>query len=149
MSRKLFVASDHAAYEAKCEVISFLEREGYEIVDLGTDSTESTDYPCYAKELALQVQQEGGRGVLLCGSGIGVSIVANRFAKVRAALCRSIDDAYVSRLHNDANVLCLGGRVTPAPLMKEIIQKFLETEFEGGRHQRRIDQFNDLGKEGK
>jgi ribose 5-phosphate isomerase B len=141
---KLFIASDHAAFEQKEALREFLSEE-HEIVDLGTYSPDSTHYPDWARKLVEEVRRENTLGILLCGSGIGVSMVANRYKGIRAALCRDEDDAQMSRLHNNANVLCLSGRKTPIEALKKISQVFLTTEFEGGRHQIRIDQFNDLG----
>ncbi len=143
---KIFIASDHAAFQEKQELLSYLSSK-YEVVDLGTNSTESTHYPLWAKKLVEKVKEESVPGILLCGSGIGVSIVANRFKGIRAALCRDEDDAKMSRLHNNANVICLSGRKTPVEQLKKMCDVFLTTEFEGGRHQTRIDQFNSLGEE--
>lgn len=141
---KIFIASDHAAFNEKQELYSHL-KANYDIVDLGTNSADSTHYPEWAKKLVLKVREEKAIGILLCGSGIGVSMTANRFKDIRAALCRDTEDAKMSRLHNNANVLCLSGRRTSIDEIKKIAQTFLTTNFEGGRHQIRIDQFNDLG----
>lgn len=141
---KIFIASDHAAYAEKQELFTYLKLN-HEVVDLGTNSPDSTNYPDWAKKLVTHVKKENAVGVLLCGSGIGVSMTANRFAGIRAALCRDEDDAKMARAHNNANVLCLSGRKTPIQLIKKITDVFLVTEFEGGRHQSRIDLFNDLG----
>lgn len=143
---KIFIASDHAAFNEKQSLIAYLSTK-YEVIDLGTNSTESTHYPLWAKKLVESVKEEKVPGILLCGSGIGVSIVANRFKGIRAALCRDEDDAKMSRLHNNANVICLSGRKTPIEELKKMCDVFLTTEFEGGRHQARIDQFNSLGEE--
>lgn len=136
--KKLFIASDHAAYEQKQELIEFL-KDRFEIVDLGTNSTESVNYPEYGQKLARAVLEAKGRGIALCGSGIGISISVNRFKGIRGALCRDEDDAKMSRLHNNSNILCLGGRKTPIKQLKSMVNIWLETEFEGGRHQTRID----------
>lgn len=141
---KIFIASDHAAYNEKQALLEHL-KETHEVIDLGTHSCDSTHYPEWAKSLVENVRKENTMGVLLCGSGIGVSMVANRYKGIRAALCRDVDDARMSRLHNDANVICLSGRKTPVPLLKEMADVFLSSPFEGGRHQMRIDQFNSLG----
>lgn len=141
---KVFIASDHAAFNEKNVLVEYLKKS-YDVVDLGTNSPDSTHYPDWAKRLVKSVTAENATGILLCGSGIGVSIVANRFKGIRAALCRDEDDAKMSRVHNNANVLCLGGRKTPEAQMKKIADIFLSTEFEGGRHQTRIDLFNNLG----
>lgn len=141
---KIFLASDHAAFNEKQELVSYLKGK-YEVVDLGTHTAESTHYPDWAIKLVEQVRAEKAVGILLCGSGIGVCMTANRFADIRAALCRDEDDAKMSRLHNNANVLCLSGRKTPIELIKKITDTFLTTSFEGGRHQTRVDLFNNLG----
>ncbi len=143
---KIFIASDHAAFQEKQALIDSLKGT-HEIVDLGTHSADSTNYPEWAKKLVDKVRTEKKFGILLCGSGIGVCMTANRFKGIRAALCRDEEDAKMTRLHNDANVLCLAGRRTPIDQMKKMVQIFLSTEFEGGRHQARIDQFNNLGEE--
>lgn len=142
--RKIFVASDHAAFNEKNKLVEHL-RKSYEIVDLGTHSPESTNYPEWVKVLVENVRKEHVTGILLCGSGIGVCMAANRFKDIRAALCRDEDDAKMSRLHNDANVLCLSGRKTPQDQIYKIADVFLTTSFEGGRHKVRVDQFNNLG----
>lgn len=134
----IYIASDHAAFESKQQIIKELEND-YNIIDLGTDSNESTDYPKYGKLIAEKVVTENGRGIALCGSGIGISIQVNRYKGVRGALCRDMEDARMSRLHNDSNILCLGARSTDLAHQLEIIKIWLSTEFEGGRHQRRID----------
>jgi ribose 5-phosphate isomerase B len=141
---KIFLASDHAAFPEKQQLVSYLKKN-HEVIDLGPHNSESTNYPEWAKILVEKVKSENGVGILLCGSGIGVSMVANRFSGIRAALCRDEEDAKMGRLHNNANVLCLSGRRTPLDLLKKISDTFLETPFEGGRHQLRIDQFNNLG----
>lgn len=141
---KIFIASDHAAFNEKQALIDHLKLQ-HEVVDLGTHSAESTHYPEWAKKLVDKVRTEKKFGILLCGSGIGVCMTANRYKGIRAALCRDEEDAKMTRLHNDANVLCLAGRRTPVSELKKIADVFLTTEFEGGRHQTRIDQFNNLG----
>lgn len=141
---KIFIASDHAAFNEKQELISYL-RGQYEVVDLGTNSADSTNYPEWAIKLVEKVKSQESVGILLCGSGIGVSMAANRFSGIRAALCRDTEDAKMSRLHNDANVLCLSGRRTAVEEIKKISDVFLTTSFEGGRHQARVDLFNNLG----
>ena len=142
---KIILASDHAAFNEKQALLSYLQEQNHEIRDVGTHSADSTHYPEWAKKLVEEVRAQKVPGILLCGSGIGVSMVANRFAGIRAALCRDEDDAKMSRLHNNANVLCLSGRKTPIEQLKKITATFLSTEFEGGRHQTRIDQFDKLG----
>jgi ribose 5-phosphate isomerase B len=141
---KIFIASDHAAFNEKNVLVEYLKKK-YEVIDLGTHSLESTNYPEWVKVLIENVRREKTPGILLCGSGIGVSMAANRYRGIRAALCRDEDDAKMSRLHNNANVLCMSGRKTPQDLINKMSDVFLETSFEGGRHQTRIDLFNDLG----
>lgn len=142
---KIFIASDHAAFNEKQVLVTHLKSQGLEVMDLGTHSAESTNYPEWATKLVKSVVQEKKFGILLCGSGIGVCMTANRYQGIRAALCRDEEDARMSRLHNDANVLCLSGRRTPMDEIKKISDVFLNSPFEGGRHQTRIDQFNNLG----
>jgi ribose 5-phosphate isomerase B len=141
---KIYIASDHAAYLEKNKLVEFLSRR-FDVIDLGTHSAESTHYPDWVKKLVERVKAEHVPGILLCGSGIGVSMAANRYRDIRAALCRDEDDARMGRLHNNANVLCLSGRKTPQDLINRIADVFLSTPFEGGRHQTRVDLFNNLG----
>jgi len=136
----LALGSDHAGFELKQILKGILSDLGVSWQDMGTDSTESCDYPDYARKVAESVSKGVvTRGILCCGSGIGVSIVANKVRKVRAALCHDVESARLSRQHNDANVLCLGARNTDHQLVPEIVKAFLNTTFEGGRHQRRVD----------
>jgi ribose 5-phosphate isomerase B len=140
---RIAVGSDHAGYPLKERVRPLLECAGHEVVDVGTDSDESTDYPRYAAEAARMVA--GGaadRAVLVCGSGVGVSIVANKVDGVRAVNAHDPEEAEMSRRHNDANVLALAGRGVEAGDAGEIIERFLATEFEGGRHERRVGQIS-------
>ena len=139
---KLFIATDHGAFEQKEELKRYLSNR-FEVVDLGTHSVDSVHYPEYGKKVAEVVLESGGRGIALCGSGIGISIQVNRYKGIRGALCRSEEDAKMSRLHNNANVLCLGGRFTPMDELKKIVDIWLNTEFEGGRHQGRIDMMDE------
>ncbi len=138
----IHLACDHAGLELKETLKNALEARGFRICDHGTHSRESCDYPQYAHALCAAVEAENGRGILICGTGIGMSIAANRHAGIRAALCTTELHARFTRLHNNANVLCLGARVTGVELALAIMNVFLETDFEGGRHQRRIDQLN-------
>ena len=141
------IGSDHAAYPLKEEVKAFLLENNIEVVDVGTDSEDSVDYTDFGIKVASMVSEKKfERGILLCGTGLGMSMVANRFRNVRAALCTGLFSAAMSRKHNDANILVLGGRVTGVSLAREIVKIWLETDFEGGRHQERIDKFNALGK---
>jgi ribose 5-phosphate isomerase B len=132
---------DHAGYPLKRVIVAALEEAGHEVVDCGTDSEESTDYPVHAAEAAGLVSDgRADLAVLACGSGTGVSIVANKLAGVRAVNARDPHDAEMARRHNDANVLALAGRRLGEEEVRAIIQTFLSAEFEGGRHQRRVDQ---------
>lgn len=137
----IFVASDHAGVDLKDKIEKYLTKNGLEFVDLGTNTSVSVDYPFYAKLLAESVlKDEKNVGILICGTGIGMSIAVNRFPNIRGALCRTSKNAYFSRLHNNANVIVLGGRDKLTCFnYKKIIKTFLNTQFEGGRHQRRID----------
>ena len=137
---KIAIGSDHGGFNLKGTIIKHLEAQGHEVQDFGTYSTESCDYPVYAKAVANSVAKgENENGILVCGSGIGVSIVANKVKGVRAALCHESHSAMLSRLHNDANVLCLGERITGESLALNIVNVWLKSEYEGGRHQKRID----------
>lgn len=138
---KIAIGSDHAGYELKERVRPLLERAGHEVVDVGTDSEESTDYPRHAAEAARMVADgRAERAVVVCGSGVGVSIVANKVAGVRAVNAHDADEAEMSRRHNDANVLALAGRHLSPGEAEPIVERFLATQFEGGRHERRVGQ---------
>lgn len=138
---KVAVGSDHAGFELKELVEAMLAEQGHEVTDVGTDSDESTDYPLHAEAAArLVAEGEAERAVLVCGSGVGVSIVANKVDGVRAVNAHDPDEAEMSRRHNDANVLTLAGRRLSGDEARAIVERFLGTEFEGGRHQRRVDQ---------
>lgn len=133
------VAADHAGVSLKSELASELNSLGFDVLDLGTNGPESVDYPDYANALAEAMQAgKAKRGVLMCGSGIGVSIAANRHPGIRAALCHDAVTARLARLHNDANVLVLGARTTGLEVAKDCLRIFLNTPFEGGRHARRV-----------
>ncbi len=145
---RVAIASDHGGYRLKEFVRRLLEEMEVEVLDFGTDSEESVDYPFYAAKVARAVASgEVDRGILCCGTGIGMSIVANRFPGVRAALCHDEYTARMSRLHNDANVLALGGRVLGEGVAAEIVRVWLETPFEGGRHERRLGKLEEIEKE--
>ena len=140
MTIKLAIASDHAGFALKEYLKKNFVAVPVEWVDLGPDSTASVDYPDFGKKLADAVSNgEAKLGVAICGSGIGISIACNRNPKIRAALCTNSTMARVTRLHNDANVLCLGERITGTEVALDILKAFLETTFEGGRHQGRVD----------
>jgi len=143
---KIALGSDHAGFELKEDLRSYLAQMKIDALDLGTYSEDSVDYPDVAVKVAEMVAQgEVERGLLICGTGIGMSIVANRFARVRAALCHDLYTARISREHNDANILALGGRLIGKGLAREILRVWLETEFQGGRHERRLNKIAALG----
>lgn len=142
---KIVIGSDHAAFEMKEFVREFLRSKNIEVSDVGTYTADRCDYPDYAKAVVKEVLEKNISGILLCGSGIGVSIVANRYKGIRAALCRSIYDAEMARKHNDANVLCLGARTNTETEIKSIIETWLTSAFEGGRHNDRLNKYKDLG----
>jgi ribose 5-phosphate isomerase B len=141
---KVIIGSDHAGYDLKEEVVRYLSAKGeYGVKDIGVFSREPVDYPLIAHELAKCISEgKFRRGILICGSGIGMSIVANRYRNVRAALCHNLYTVGMSRTHNDANVLVIGARVLGVGLALEMVDLFLDTEFEGGRHLRRIKQID-------
>ena len=137
---KIAIGSDHGGFNLKRKVAEFLTNEGYEVNDVGTHSTESCDYPIIARDVAKKVASgEAVKGIILCGSGVGVSIVANKVKGIRAALCHESYTARVSREHNDSNILCMGERVTGDALALDIVKTWLDTPFEGGRHKKRVD----------
>lgn len=140
MTLKVAIASDHAGLALKDYLIKNFSAVPVEWVDLGTNSAESVDYPDFGTKLAETVASGTvDKGVAICGSGIGISIACNRNPAVRAALCTDSTMARLTRLHNDANVVCMGERLTGTEVALDILKTFLETEFEGGRHQRRVD----------
>ena len=136
---KIAIASDHGGYQLKEEVKKYLEDRGIEILDLGTNSEESVDYPEYGHACGEAVASgKADRGIVCCGTGIGISIAANKVKGVRCALCTDVNMAVMTRKHNDANMLAMGGRTTDTKTALEITAAWLDTEFEGGRHQRRV-----------
>ena len=140
---ELIIGCDHAAFPLKEIIRKHLEAEGLAVEDAGTHGLESVNYPDYAKRVSEAVSLgQFARGILLCGTGLGMSMVANRFDHVRAALCGDIFTARMSRLHNDSNILVLGGRVIGETLALEIVKTWMETEFEGGRHLARLEKFD-------
>jgi ribose-5-phosphate isomerase (EC 5.3.1.6) len=142
---KIAIGSDHAGFRLKEKIKEFLLSKGYEVLDFGTNSTELTHYPIFAKEVARAVQRkEADFGILICGSGIGMSITANKFKGIRAALCLNEYMARMSRRHNNANVLCLGDRVLGEDLALSIVSAWLSEEFEGGRHQKRLELIQEI-----
>ena len=142
---KIIIGSDHAGFLLKESLKPFLEALGLFVLDVGTDSDQAVDYPDFGKKVAGAVSAGlYPRGIAICGSGIGMSIVANRFPGVRAALCLDAETARLARLHNDANILVLAGRKTDPQTARDIVKTWLETAFEGGRHQRRLDKITEL-----
>ncbi len=143
MSKNIGVASDHAGLELKKLLVAELEKRGLEVTDFGTHTAASCDYPDFAHALASAVEaQTVSRGLLVCGTGVGMSIAANRHPGVRAVVCSEPLSAKMSRKHNDANVLCLGARVIGPDTAVEILDAFLTAEFEGGRHAGRVSKIN-------
>jgi ribose 5-phosphate isomerase B len=137
---KIAVASDHAGFEAKEQIVSYLKDKGYSITDFGTNSAESMDYPDTAHPLAEAVEKkEYDFGITLCGSGNGINITANKHQGIRAALCWNVEISKLARQHNNANICSLPARFISIDLAKQIVDAFLSTDFEGGRHQIRID----------
>ena len=139
MAQNIHIGCDHAALDLKNIIIRQLEERGLTVTDHGTYTPESCDYPDIAHDVAQAVEKENGTGILLCGTGIGMSMAANHHKGIRAALCTTELHAKFARRHNDANILCLGARMTGVDLAKAIVEAFLTTNFEGGRHKRRID----------
>lgn len=134
------IGSDHAGFELKEKIIKLLQSLNHSVIDHGPSSEESVDYPDYGHEVGFSVVGEFvDRGIVICGTGIGISISANKIKGVRAALCTSTEHARMSRLHNNANILALGARMTERKLALEIVKVWLNTEFEGGRHAQRVD----------
>jgi len=143
----LAIGSDHGGYELKNHVIKHLEELGIEYKDCGCYSEDSVDYPDIAQQVCAEIKSGNCKnGILICGTGIGISIAANKIDGIRAALCSDVYSATMTRRHNDANVLCMGGRVLGRELAFSIVDAFLIAEFEGGRHQNRIDKIHALEK---
>ena len=139
MAKKFYIATDHAGYAIKDFVKGVVTGLGCEIIDLGPDSDDRVDYPDFAKKCAHRViEDEGSFGILICGTGIGISIAANKVPGVRAALCHDTYTAKLTRMHNDANILCFGERVVGKGVIEDMIEAFINTEFEGGRHAGRV-----------
>lgn len=145
--KKIVIGSDHAAFEMKEALKGFLLSKNFDIVDVGTYSADRADYPDYAKKLCHEVLHQKIEGILLCGSGIGVSMAANRFKGIRAALCRSPEDAEMARKHNNANVICLGARFNTQKEIEAILESWFSHTFEGGRHSERLAKFENMGDE--
>lgn len=142
---KLALASDHGGFKLKEAVKAHLEKREIEVLDLGTNSEESVDYPKFGQACGEAVAVgDADAGIVCCGTGIGISIAANKVKGVRCGLCTSVEMAQLTKKHNNANVLALGGRTTPEELAIKIVDAWLDTEFEGGRHQRRVDMLDNM-----
>ena len=140
--QSIHIASDHTGVDLKTTLAEHLGKKGFTVINHGTDSSDSCDYPVLAHKLCAAVEASGEPGILICGTGLGVSIAANRHSDIRAALCTTELHARMARQHNNANVLCLGARITGVELAKAIVDAVMENTFEGGRHQRRLDMLN-------
>ena len=137
---KIAIGNDHAATELKLIIKEYVESLGHEVVNFGTDDNESCDYPLYGKKVGDAVARgEVDCGILICGTGVGISIAANKIKGVRAAVCSDVATAHLVKEHNNANIIAFGARIVGVELAKDIVKTYLEAEFEGGRHQRRID----------
>ena len=144
MTVKIIAGGDHAGYPLKSHLIEKLKKEGYKIEDLGTDTEESVDYPDYAKQVAKAVADDKDTiGLLVCGTANGVAMTANKHPRIRAAICWNTEIARLARQHNNANIICLPGRFLEEKEGEEIMNAFLETEFEGGRHEKRVEKIEE------
>ncbi len=144
---KIAIGNDHSAVEMKQQVQKYLEEKGYEVINFGTDSEESCDYPLYGEKVGRAVVNgEADLGVVICGTGVGISLAANKVKGVRAVVCSEPYSAELSKQHNNTNVLAFGARVVGIELAKMILDSWLEAEFEGGRHERRVNMIMDIEK---
>lgn len=144
----IYIGSDHAGFELKQSVIEYLKKNNIDFTDVGCYNMQSMDFPDIAQEVCKAIiDSKAEKGILICGTGIGISIAANKFKGIRAALCSDTFSAKCTRLHNDANVLCMGGRVIGPGLALEITEVFLKTEFEGGRHLKRLEKISKIENE--
>lgn len=144
---KLVVGSDHVGLPLKRHLIEYLKQQGHEIIDVGADSEERTDYPIYGcKAAQLVISGEADYGVLVCGTGVGISFAANKVNGIRAVVCSEPYSAYMARLHNNANMVSMGARVIGEAVAEQIVDAFLKTDYEAGRHQRRIDMLSEIEK---
>ena len=141
---KIYLGSDHGGFELKEIIKTFLEDNNYTVEDLGCYSEESVDYPQFGRAVAKAVVENNARGIVICGTGIGISMSANKVKGARAGLCHNIEYAKLTRQHNDANILAMGGRFIDPDLAKKVTEAFLNTDFEGGRHQRRVDDIDNV-----
>lgn len=142
---KIAIGNDHTAVKLKLHIKDFLENKGYDVTDFGTSSEERTDYPLYGYKVARAVaNKEFDFGILICGTGIGISLAANKVKGIRAAVCSEPYSAKLTRAHNNANIIAFGARVIGESMAEMIVEEFLTTEYEGGRHQKRIDMISDI-----
>ncbi len=142
---KIAIASDHGGYGLKQKVLDHVSARGFEVIDLGTNSEESVDYPVYGQLCGETVASgKADLGIVICGTGIGISIAANKVHGIRCGLCTSVEMAHLTKQHNNANILALGGRTTLENLAIDIVDEWLDTEFEGGRHKRRVDMLDNM-----
>lgn len=147
MKKTVVIGCDHGGYELKLPILAYLAEEGYRVVDVGCNSTDSVNYPDYADKLCNVITSgKADIGILICGTGIGMSMAANKHPGIRAACCENTYSARMTRAHNDANVLCLGARVIGAGLAVDMVELFLNTDFLGGRHSTRVEMLNELDK---
>lgn len=145
---KIGIGNDHAAVEMKFEIVKYLEESGHEVINYGTDTPESCDYPEYGAKVAWAVVSgEVEKGILICGTGVGISLAANKIRGIRAVVCSEASTARLSRQHNDTNILAFGARIIGTETAKDIVKAWLEAEFEGGRHQKRVDMLMKLEEE--
>lgn len=145
---KIAIGNDHTAIEMKNMIKAFVEEKGYEVMDLGTNSTESCDYPVYGEMVGRAVADgQADLGIAICGTGVGISLAANKVKGIRACVCSEPYTAKLSRMHNNSNVLAFGARVIGSEMAKMITETWLDAEFEGGRHQRRVDMVMDIEKQ--
>ena len=143
--KKIALGADHAGFELKEQIAKYLKEKGYEVKDFGAYSTDSIDYPDPAYSTAKSVSEHSSdEGILICGTGIGMSMVANKLPGIRAALCNSVETAQLSKKHNNANLLCLGARVEHTDSVEKIVDEWLNAKFEEGRHERRVDKIHSL-----
>ncbi len=142
---KVAIGSDHAGFKLKEQLKAFLIQKGFEVLDKGCFSEESTDYPDYGEAVALEVKNQNcDFGCIICGTGIGISIAANKVPGIRAALCTSKEMAHFAKAHNDANIIAIGGRIKLQDAPEEILEAFINSKFEGGRHERRINKIKNI-----
>jgi len=146
---KYYIGADHAGIDIKAYVKELFEKRGHEVIDLGPNTKDRVDYPDYASKVCKSVlEEDGSKGILICGSGIGMSMSANKFDGIRAALCHNEYSAKMAREHNDANVICLGERVSGFGMVEAIVDAWNDSSFEGGRHEGRVEKINAISKIG-